>query len=469
MSDSNRIAVVGGGVSGLATALAILDLCRKEGRPEPEVVILESDQRPGGKIQTLEAEGFTCEWGVNGFLNKEPKTLDLVQRLELQELLQPASPAFKNRYLFTNKRLRSIPMNPLKFLFSGILPFCSFFRLGWELMVPRRPEDTEGDESVAEFARRRVGEAAYRVLVDPMQSGIFAGDPEQLSVASCFPRVVEVEREYGSLIKGMAALAKERKGQGEPLPGAGPAGHLTSFKGGMKQLIDSLAEELGPRLRLGQGVDQISRQDDAFVLQGRDLPEPLQAKAVVLACPAHAAAPMVRGLDGKLSDLLEKIPYSPMAVVCLGYERAKVAHPMDGFGFLAPRNAGLRILGALWTSTIFSGRAPEERVLVRAMIGGSRDPEAMDLSDDELSAVIQEELGGPMGLDGEPVFTRIFRHPLAIPQYTQGHGSRLAAMEQRLESLPGLLLGGNAYRGISVNDCAKNAWPTAERSLAYIT
>jgi len=460
---------VGGGVSGLAAALAILDLCQEQGRPEPEVVVLESEPRPGGKIQTLESDGFTCEWGVNGFLNKEPATLELVQRLDLQDRLQPASDAFKNRFLFTRGKLRPIPMHPLKFLFSGIMPFCGKLRLFRELWVPRRPEDADGDESVAEFARRRVGDAAYRALVDPMQTGIFAGDPEQMSVVSCFPRVVEVEREYGSLIKGMAKLAKERRAQGEPLPGAGPAGHLTSFQGGMQQLITALAEALGPRLRLGQGVDHISRGEGGFTLIGANLTEPVQARAVVLACPAHAAGPMVHGLDGALATELEQIPYSPLAVICLGFDREQVAHPMDGFGFLAPRDAGLRMLGALWTSTIFPGRAPDDRALIRVMIGGARDPEAMDLDDAELTAAVLDELGGAMGIQGDPAFMRVFRHPLGIPQYAVGHPQRLERLEQRLEHHPGLVLGGNAYRGVSVNDCAKNAWPTAERALSFLT
>jgi len=462
--------VVGGGISGLSAALAVLDTARAQGRPVPEVMVLESEEQPGGKIQTLSEEGFTCEWGVNGFLNKEPATLDLVQRLGLQERLQPATALYKNRFLFTRGKLRAIPMHPLKFMFSGILSFRAMFRLLRELWVPRRPEDAEGDESVAAFARRRVGDAAFKALVDPMQTGIFAGDPERMSVLSCFPRVVEVEREYGSLIKGMAALAKVRRAQGEPLPGAGPAGHLTSLQGGMERLIRGAADALGPRLRLGQGVDRIGKIEGGYALEGAALDEPLRADAVVLACPAHASAPMVKELDPGLSDLMAEIPYSPLTVVCLGFPADQVAHPMDGFGFLAPRDAGLRLLGALWTSSIFPGRSPEDQVLIRCMIGGARDPEVMDLSDEDLLDTVRSELGRAMGLSGEPSFTRIFRHPLGIPQYTLGHEERLRTMEQRAaDALPGLLLGGNAYRGVSVNDCAKNAWPTAERVLASLT
>ena len=464
-----RVAIVGGGISGLAAALAIEDLSRERGVPVPELVVLESHTRPGGKIQTLSDQGFTCEWGVNGFLNKEPATLELVQRLGLQDRLQPATALFNNRFLYTRGKLRPIAMHPLKFLFSGIMPFCDKVRLFRELWVPRRPEDAEGDESVAEFARRRVGDGAFKVLVDPMQTGIFAGDPEQMSVASCFPRVVEVEREYGSLIKGMAALARERRGQGEPLPGAGPAGHLTSFQGGMEQLTWSASDALGPRLLLERGVDRISRQERGFLLEGGALDHPLEADAVVLACPAHASSPMVRGMDPKLADLMAEIPYSPLAVVCLGYAREQVAHEMNGFGFLAPRDAGLRLLGALWTSSIFPGRSPEGQVLIRCMIGGARDPQALELSDEELVAAIQAELDGAMGISGEPSFCRIFRHQLGIPQYTIGHPGRLEAMEQRAAALPGLVLGGNAYRGVSVNDCAKNAWPTAERVLEILS
>ncbi len=465
MSDKPLIQIIGGGLTGMTTALAIRDLAAKRDLPQPRIQILEATPRAGGKIQTSQFEGYTCEWGVNGFLNKEPKTLELCQRLGIAEQLQPATGAFKKRYIYTRGKLRSVQMHPLKFLFSGLLPLGALLRLIREPWIKARPTGGS-DESVADFARRRIGPVAYQVLVDSMQTGIYAGDPEQMSVASAFPRVVEVERQYGSLIRGMAKLAKERKAQGEPLPGAGPAGHLTSFKGGMQVLIDALTSALGDQVCLSRTVQAISAQESALSLTIQGQEELTPADAVVLACPAHAAASITRALDPELSAILAEIPYPPLAVVCLGYPRAAVAHPMDGFGYLVPRTAQLRILGTLWTSTIFPNNTPEGDVFLRVMIGGARDPEAIELSDDSLLEFVQRELTQVQGVTGAPTFKRVFRHLQAIPQYVIGHGDRLDRIEGRLKRLPGLYITGNAYRGIGVNDCAKNAWPMAEQVLA---
>jgi len=405
-----RVVVVGAGVSGLTVALALRDLCPAAGDPPPALTLLEAEPRAGGKVRSSREEGFLCEWGVNGFLNKEPRTLELVRRLELDGALLPASGAFNKRYIFTRGKLRQVHMHPLKFLFSRLLPFRAKLRLLREPWIaPAPPSDR--DESVAEFARRRVGPIAHQILVDPMQTGIFAGDPELMSVAACFPRVLEVEREYGSLIRGMAKLAKQRRAQGEPLPGAGPAGHLTSFEGGMQALIDRLAERVGSEtLRLGCRVAGVARREGGgYRVAVEREAEAIEADALVLACPAHAAARSVRELDPGLAAICDEIPYPPMAVVCLGYPRERVAHPLDGFGFLVPRNAGLRMLGALWASATFPENAPRGQVLIRVMIGGARDLEILELDDEELLRLTSEEVARVHGCDGPPSFTRVFR------------------------------------------------------------
>jgi len=474
------VVIAGAGVSGLATGLAIQDLARQRGICPPALHLFEPQRQVGGKIRTIRADGFTCEWGVNGFLNKEPRTIELCRRLSLDDRLLPASGAFNKRYIYTRGKLRAVKMHPLKFLFSGILPLGAKLRLIRELWVPSRPPSGDSDESVADFARRRVGPVAFQTLVDPMQTGIYAGDPEQMSVVSSFPRVVEVEREYGSLIRGMARLGRERRRQGAPnsaassrsapkgredpnsdLPGAGPSGHLTSFIGGMQTLVDRLAQELGPAVHCGTRVTRIERRDGggyrvALERDSGDI-ESMEADGVILACPAHEAAAIAAQLDADLAAPLSEIAYSPLAVVCLGFPREQVAHPLDGFGFLVPRPEGLRILGALWTSTLFPERAPQGQVLVRVMIGGARDPDVLQLDDGELGALVQEEIRRVHGAMGPPSFVRLFRHPAAIPQYQLGHHQRLDRIERRLGGLPGLFITGNAYRGIGVNDCARNA------------
>ncbi len=457
--------IVGGGVAGMTAALAIADTATARGQPVPELTVLEAEPRVGGKVQTSREEGYLCEWGVNGFLNKEPRTLELCQRLGLQGELLPAAGAFNKRYIYTRGKLRAVHMHPLKFMFSGLLPLGAKLRILREPWVKTPPPADGADESIAAFARRRIGPIAAQVLVDSMQTGIYAGDPEQMSVKACFPRVVEVEREHGSLIRGMMRLARERRGKGEPLPGAGPSGHLTSFKGGMQVLVDRLATELGARVRLRAPVRSVGREDGRLgvALEGES---PLRADAVVLACPAHAAARITAGLDPALAAVLGEIPYPPMAVVCLGYPNERLRHPLDGFGFLTPRADGLRILGALWASATFPENAPESHGLIRVMLGGARDLSILELSDEALVKLACEEIDRVQGLDGPPAFARVFRHTLAIPQYLLGHEDRLRRMDERLAEQPGLLLTGNAYRGIGVNDCARNAWPIAEAVLA---
>jgi len=484
MPEQPLIVIVGGGIAGLSTALALKDLAAgRPERPAPRLLVLEAEARCGGKIATARESGYVCEWGVNGFLNKEPRTLELCQRLGLEDRLLPASGAFNKRYIFTRGKLRPVHMHPLKFLFSGLLPFGAKVRLLREPWVRERAP--EGDESIASFARRRIGPIAAEVLVDSMQTGIYAGDFEQLSVRSCFPRVVEVERQYGSLIRGMLQLARERKagagaasgsgsGSGKEagqrqLPGAGPSGHLTSFRGGMQVLIEALTGALGEVVRLGAPVRSLGVLEGRLALELESGQAPLRAEAVVLACPAHAAARVTAGLDAELSSELAAVPYPPMAVVCLGYPVAQLRRPVDGFGFLAPRSAGLRILGALWASATFPDNAPDGHVLIRAMLGGARDLTVLDLDDDELVRLVAGELERAQGAVGPPSFARVFRHPLAIPQYQVGHEERLGRIEARAARLPGLFLAGNAYRGIGVNDCARQAWPVAEAVLARLT
>jgi oxygen-dependent protoporphyrinogen oxidase len=257
----------------------------------------------------------------------------------------------------------------------------------------------------------------------------------------------------------------EARGDQAPvqLPGAGPAGHLTSFQGGMQVLVDRLAQELGPRVRRGAAARAVELTGDRWRVRLEG--ESLEADALVLACPAHAASRLTRGLDPRLSGLLSQIPYSPLAVVCLGFDAAQAGHAMDGFGYLVPRDAGLRLLGVLWTSTIFPGRAPAGRVLMRVMVGGARDPEALALADQQLVGLVRDELARAQGVSGEPCFARVFRHQRAIPSYTLGHAGRLEQQQELLLQHPGLVITGNAYRGVSVNDCARNAWPTAAAVL----
>jgi oxygen-dependent protoporphyrinogen oxidase len=296
-------------------------------------------------------------------------------------------------------------------------------------------------------------------MVDAMVSGIYAGDSRRLSLAATFPKMAAMERDHGSLTRAMLAKRKAAKAV------AGPGqGRLTSFKGGMQDLIDGLSRALGPRLRTGAAVRDVTRNNGAFALRLADGTS-LQADRVALTLPAWNAAPMVEGLDADLARTLAEIPAAPVVVCHLGFEHADVAGMPQGFGFLIPRSEGLRLLGVLWTSSIFPGRAPAGRALYTCMLGGARDTESLDWPDERVLTTVLDELHTTMHLHAQPIFTRIYRHRRGIPQYTLGHLDRLARADVALARHPGLHLGGNSYRGVSANDCIRHAATTAERML----
>jgi oxygen-dependent protoporphyrinogen oxidase len=457
------IAVVGGGVSGLAVTFH-LERALGRGAGGSRVLCLEAGERPGGNIRTSHEDGFTCEWGPNGFLDNEPATLRLVEALGIRERLLSSRRAAAKRFLYRKGRLRMLPLGPGSFLVSDVLSLGGRLRVLAEPFVPGRRDGD--DESVFRFASRRIGREAAAVLVDAMVSGIFAGDARRLSLRAAFPKMWTMETEHGSVFRAMLARRRRRRAQpaaaGTPGGPAGPGGTLTSFRDGMQELIDALAAAVGPALRARSRVTRVvdlgTRGYRLQLAEGA----PVDAAVVVLACPAWHASQIVEDLDPGIARLMAEIPPAPVAVVHLGYDRTDLPEAVDGFGFLVPRGEGPRILGCLWSSSIFEGRAAPGRVLLTCMIGGAQDPEALGLDDGELLEVARGDLRTAMNLEAAPRFVRIFRHPHGIPQYTLGHPERTRAIESALERHPGLLVCGNSYHGISVNACAAEAPGVAE-------
>jgi oxygen-dependent protoporphyrinogen oxidase len=330
--------------------------------------------------------------------------------------------------------------------------------------MPKRRSQT--DESVFAFASRRIGKEAAETLVDAMVSGIYAGDSTNLSLRATFPRMLDMEERYGSLIKALIALKKAKKKSGGP---AGPGGVLTTFDDGMEVLIEALARSLGNRLVTGARVTAVSHPGSEYVIEAivSGTPRTWRAKALVLAVPAYAAAKLTQTFAPVLSGELEHIPYAGLSVVCLIYRRSQIRHPLSGFGFLVPRNQGLRILGAIWTGSVFPSHVPEDRVMLRVMLGGARDPEGPMLSESRTVDIAHADVSRALsGIEGAPVATRIFRHPKAIPQYVLGHPERLQRVDRDVAKFPGLHLAGNAYRGIGVNDCVRESRALVERITA---
>jgi oxygen-dependent protoporphyrinogen oxidase len=295
-----------------------------------------------------------------------------------------------------------------------------------------------------------------------MASGVFAGDARQLSLKSCFPRIHEVEKQYGSLIRGLIKLqAKARREGNKDTPGPGPGGTLTSFNDGMSVLTDALAAQMGSRIRLNAGVQDISRSGNRYLLQTADGRQE-ESDILILAAPAYAQARMLQAFDPDLSGLLADIPYPALSICCFGYRKQQVGQVLDGFGFLVPSKEQRFVLGTLVDSNIFPGRAPEGSILLRSMIGGARHPELARLPDSQLISQVNDDLKDILGLAAEPDFIRIFRHEKAIPQYLVGHAGRLKSIKDNLQRHPRLILTGNAFKGVSLNDCVINAWKIAE-------
>jgi oxygen-dependent protoporphyrinogen oxidase len=448
-----KVHIVGAGISGLATAQALLAR-----NPDAEITLFEAGPRVGGKVFTeVTAEGYLCEWGVNGFLDKVPETLQLCRDTGVTPL--PADAAAAKRYVFSNGELHKLPEKPPEFFTSRLLSLRGRLRVILETVA--RGTGT-ADETLAQFATRRLGREASDKLIDPMASGVFAGNAEELSLKSCFPRIHEVEAEYGSLILGLVRLqAKARREGSKDKPGPGPGGKLTSFAGGMEILTARLADLLGERIRLACPVQSVDREGKRYRLHLADGAVE-ECETLVLAAPAHAQARMLADMDAELSGLLTGIPYPALSVICCGYRESRAGHILDGFGYLVPSKERRTVLGTVVDSNVFPGRAPEGSHLLRTMVGGARAPELARLPDEQLLDLVNSDLRDILGLDAEPDFVRIFRHERAIPQYIIGHAARLEAIEERLRHHPGLVLTGNAFRGVSLNDCVVNSMKTAE-------
>ena len=465
MNSPLRVVVVGAGISGLGAAFEILD--RGERFPWPlELVCIDRAERAGGHIRSVRDAGFLCEWGPTGFLDNVPATLTLVRRLSLETELMPAREDAHTRFLYRRGALRKLPTSPFDFLRSGVLSPWGKLRVLGEALVRKRT--ASADESVHDFAARRIGAEAAETLIDAMVGGIWAGDTRQLSLKAAFPKMAEMERLHGGLFRAMLAGRKkgrdesEQEGGGSPF---GPGGTLTSFRGGMQTLTDALAAALGDRLRLNTGVTAISDLGERGFRVHLEEGAPLEADAVVLATPTFVSSGLLREMDAGIASVLDSIPYAGLAVVHLGFAYETLDSGPQGFGFLAPRGEKMRSLGSLWPSDIFVGRAPSGLRLTTTMIGGAHDEDAVRLDDEELTRIVLDDLRTAMGFVVAPRFKRVVRHHRAIPQYTLGHLDRVAAIEQALAARPGLEIGGNGMYGLSVNSCIEEAGPLAERIL----
>ena len=462
-----RIAVIGAGIGGLSAAHT-LKKARDNGQ-ELEITVYESAERCGGKMMSERKDGYLCEYGPNSLLDNKPSAIALCEEVGLKNKILKSNDSSNRRFIFSENELHQLPEGPASFLKSRLITTSGKIRIATEFF--RKKGDPEKDETIEEFANRRLGNEAYEKLLDPMIKGIFAGDPSKMSLKTCFTRIYELEMQYGGLFKAMIKLQSEKKKSGKKNDNAGPAGPggaIVSFKDGLKELIDALSSELKDMIQLSTQVTSIKKDKGGYrlsvVKKGGAAEEKIFDK-VIVCTPSYVMAEMFKELSGKIVSELNKIPYAPVTVVALGFNKSELNQPLNGFGFLIPSRENKDILGCLWTSSIFAHRANEGKVLLTVMIGGMKKPELVKKSDDELIDITLRELKSTMGISARPVFQNIYTHEKAIIQFHVGHEKISNQIKEELKKFNGIYLGCNTYGGIGVDGAIKNSVAVAKEAL----
>lgn len=461
-----RVAIIGGGIAGLATAYYLQEGAREAG-VRLDCTVLERDGRFGGKVVTDRRDGFVVEGGPDCFLTQKPWALELIRRLGMEDRLLPTNEASRKVFIVWKGRLRQLPEGVLlivptrfrPFIFSTLISPLAKLRMGLDIILPRRKET--GDESVASFVRRRLGQEALDKIAEPLMGGIHVSDPERQSLLASFPRFAEIERKHRSLILGMLAARRSRSARKtRPLP------QFMTMREGLGELIEGLVGKLdGVSLRLNSAVAAVSRDETGTYHVALEGGESLGADAVVLATPAYVTASLVEGLDPALADRLRAIRYVTTATVSFGFRRRDISNPLNGFGLVIPCKEGRLITGCTWSSTKFDNRAPADHVLVRCFLGGAVNEEPALLPEAEMVRIAREEMRELMGIGAEPVLTQVYRWSNGHPQYDVGHLDRMAELDRHVATHPGLHLIGSSYRGVGLPDCIRSGALAADAIL----
>jgi oxygen-dependent protoporphyrinogen oxidase len=444
--------IVGAGISGLSCAFALHKLGKK-------VLLLEAAGRPGGVIQSSQEEGYLLELGPQSF-SATSEISEICDELQLDaELLE--APHGLPRYILIDGKLKSVPLSPPALLFSDLLSWgtkISFLRDLIGNSIPPEP-----DESIGDFVRRKFSGELLERLVGPFVSGIYAGDPEQLSLRAAFPKLYAAEKASGSLIRGGLKTGVQTAQKPVTQPRSRP--RLLSFRGGNERLIRALATAIGPALRCNVEVNDVSRSAKGFELRVRTAGgvEMLECDSLVIATPTGSSVRLLGNIAPNAIDALQQISYAPVAVVSLGYKREQVQHSLAGFGFLAPRSSKLQTLGSVWNSSLFPGRAPQGSVLLTNFVGGTTNPGAVEEPPNELLSLIHRELASLLGIKGEPAFTKVTAWSRAIPQYNLGHLGRLKKIQEAVSAVPNLWMIGNYWNGPAVGSCVEQAFDVARQ------
>ena len=481
---AKSVVVIGGGIAGLSAAYRLKKLV-----PGIELKLVEIEKRLGGKIVTDRVDGFVVEGGPDTFVSYKPAGVGLCRELGIEDRLQGTNKKVRGSYVMRKGRLYEMPegltgLIPSKFgpmATTALISPLGKLRMGLDLFVPAKRDG--GDESLAEFVRRRLGKELYERLIEPLMSGIYAGDGEELSLAATFPQLRQSELEHGSLVAGMFATKKKNRelarkaaeaaraaeASGTPLPARRQWPAFVTPESGLAEIVEALAATFEDReLLLGTKAANVMREKEGWLVE-LEGGTSLRADALIVAAPSHGAAPLLRGIDPVMAGALAAIPHASTATLTVAYRESDLPKPLAAYGYVIPKREGRAVLATTWTSTKFPHRAPEGHVLIRSFIGRAGNDAGIELSDGELLDMVRAEHRDVIGVTAEPLFHRIFRWPLAMPQYTKGHLERLATIESRLPEWPGLALAGNAYRGIGLPDCIASGETAAKSIAAYLS
>ncbi len=470
------VVIVGGGISGLATAYYLQRHAAQSDRPF-RYTLIERTPTAGGKIVTEQVHGFgdspfVVEGGPDSFITQKPWALQLAREIGLQDRLLGTNDHLRKTYVLNKGKPTPLPEGvmlivPTRFTPFALSPLISIFgklRMGLDFLIPPRQDDE--DETLADFVRRRLGDEALDKIAEPLLSGIYNAEAEKQSLLATFPRFREIEKKSGSLIRGMLASRNKRTvvPDASKEPASKPLSVFISFRGGAQELVDALLPKLTGTIRLNTAVTQITpltdTQEGRYQLALSD-GSIISAHHIVLATPAFVSADLLHDLARNAARLLASIRYVSTGTISLGFRRSEVSHPLNGFGVVIPRSEKRPINALTWSSTKFEHRAPTDHVLIRVFFGGSRNPEIVERSDADLLAIARRELDLLMGIKATPIFHRLFRWRNATPQYDVGHLQRVDAIEAALPA--GLWVTGSPYRGIGIPDCVHQAQQSADK------
>jgi protoporphyrinogen/coproporphyrinogen III oxidase len=469
MENKKHFIVVGGGIAGLSAAYHLLENLTDETAPY-KVTVLEADRRWGGKILTERQDGFVIEGGPDTFLATKPWGVALCRKLGIDGRLHGTNPKQKNTYVMRQGKLAALPdglmmMVPSRFgpmIRSGLLSWPQKARMGLDFFMPAR--SLNGDESLGDFVSRRLGRAAYERLIEPLMSGIYAGDGDQLSLRATFPILIEMEQKHGGLIKGALALRKQRAKHAHA--GSGSRSIFLTPTSGLAEIVESLVAHLegkGAELKNGAPVRSIKRSPAGYWVEIED-GTILNADGLILAAPAFASGKMLAEVAPDLASQLCAIEYISTSTISMAFRLSDVPRTLDGYGYVIPRREQRKALACTWTSTKFPHRAPDGYALVR-VFAGRAGQEDIPLDEAGLLALAREEVRQTLGITAEPILHKVYVWEDSMPQYNLGHPERLKWIESRLEDLPGLALAGNGYRGIGIPDCIHSGEKAAQKIL----